>query len=205
MTKNEDKALKKQRRGYIRQQLRLHPPFGGEMILYGSIIILLWALGELNASYTFIVAWFKTDQRIIQEGYITFREYFFNILLKTPEAVQAIKQLVILCLSVVMGLTGIFFRKRKISLLMLVTAVVIATYEVADPFWMRLTDYTRYVKLGGCALLFIGSVCKIATWAVRRQVAKEQFESTHKSKNISARDGRRDKTLIPERVQTRGK
>ena len=168
--------------------------------MYGSIIILMWALGELNASYTFIVAWFKTDQRIIEAGYISYRDYFFKILLKTPEAVAALKQLAVLCLGAVMGMLGIFFRKRRISIPMMITAAILATFEVAEPFWMRLTDYTRYVKLAGCALIVIGSVCKLSVRAARNLKYGRKFDRLEEKKRRQAMSGRRDKTLIPERT-----
>ncbi len=186
------------RRSYVREQLKLHPPFGSELVLYGSIIILMWALGELNASYTFIRAWFKVDQKILETYNISFKSYFHDIILTTPEAREALTQLAILCLGIVMGLIGIVLRKRKISILMIVTALIIATYEVPSPFWLRVTSYTRYVKMAGCLFMFTGGVCKIATWAVKRRLAGEKYDLTHKKKKQSEL-AQRDKTLIPAR------
>ncbi|MBQ3668455.1 MAG: hypothetical protein II920_04420 [Clostridia bacterium] len=192
------------RKKYIKKRLKKNPPKGGELVLYGSIIILIWALGELNAAYTYIIAWFKTDMRIIEQGYITAKEYFFDVILKTPEALNAIRELAILCLSILMGIIGIVFRNRKISIPMIITAAVLSVYEVADPFWMKVTDYTRYVKLLGCALILMGSAIKIITWVVKRNRAAVKFDKTHKPKGLSAQE-RKAKTLIPERINTNRK
>ena len=192
-------TYKQKRKRYIREQLKLRPPVGSELVLYGSVIVLLWALGELNAGYPFIKAWFKTDQKIIELGYISTREYFTKVLLKTPEAVDAIRQLAILCLGIVSGILGTVLRKRKISILMIVTAVIVAFYEVPAPFWMSVTSYTRYIKLAGCAMMFSGSVCKIATWVVKRRLASGRYDLEHKNDSAKAVEARRDKTLIPER------
>ena len=192
-------TYEQKRRRYVREQLKLHLPLGSELVLYGSIIVLLWALGELNASYTFIKAWFKTDQKIIELGYISAREYFTEVILKTPEAVDALKQLAVLCLGIVSGIIGIVLRKRRISGLMIVIAVIVAFYEVPTPFWLSAVSYTRYIKLAGCALLFTGGVSKIATRVVRRKTAKEQYDLKHKKNSADAVSSRRDRTLIPER------
>ena len=197
---SKKQGYEKKRRKYVREQLKLHPPFGSELVLYGSVIILMWALGELNASYTFIKAWLKTDQKIIELGYISAKEYFYEIILKTPEAVDALKQLAVLCLGVVMGIVGIVLRRRKISVLMMITAVIVAFYEVPKPFWMSLTSYTHYVKLAGCACMFTGGACKIATWAVKRRLFKEKYDLEHKKQEKPIRETRSDKTLIPARV-----
>lgn len=187
----------------MREQLKLHPPLGSEMVLYGSVIVLLWALGELNASYTFIRAWFKTDQKIIALGYISAQEYFTKVILKTPEAITAIKQLAVLCLGIVSGIIGIILRKQKISVLMIVTAAIVAFYEVPTPFWMSVVSYTRYIKLAGCIMMFAGGVSKIATWAVRRKTAGEHYDLEHKKNKVDPMENRRDKTLIPERLVNR--
>ncbi len=212
----KEKAYISKRRRYVREQLKLHPPFGSEMVLYGSIIILLWALGELNASYTFIVAWFKVDTKIIDLGYISKRDYIEKIIMTTPEAKAALRQLLMLIMSIAMGLVGIIFRRRKIvvPVLMILTALVLSTYEVSEPFWMRVTSYTRYVKLFGCALLFAGSACKIATWAMKRQMAAQTYDQLHAKKKKKKLPEKADtgigsirptKTLIPERVDTKRK
>ncbi|MBQ6646105.1 MAG: hypothetical protein IJM56_05425 [Clostridia bacterium] len=193
-------SYEKERRAYVRQQLKRHPPFGSELVLYGAIIILMWALGELNASYTFIKAWFKVDKKILETYNIPLRSYIKDILLTTPEAVDAIKQLAVLILGIVSGIVGIVLRRRKISVLMMITAVIVAFYEVPKPFWMSLTSYTHYIKLAGCALLFTGGTCKIATWAVKRRTAGEQFDRQHKKLHKMLKDGRSDKTLIPARI-----
>ena len=103
-----------------------------------------------------------------------------------------------------MGLIGILFRKRKISIPMMLTAVILSTFEVAEPFWMRLTDYTRYVKLAGCVFLFVGGICKIATWAAKRYRFGSEFDRKQRKKAIRKGNDRRDKTLIPQRITKYG-
>ena len=196
-------TYEQKRRRYVRQQMKLSPPFGSEFVLYGSIIILLWALGELNDSYLYIKAWFAVDEKIRVDLGITHWEFIQRYLLPVPAAMDALKQLAMLCLGALMGLVGIFFRRFKISIPMLLCSMIVMTYEVPTPFWMKVLSYTRYIKLGGCMLIFTGSVCKIVTWFIKRNLAGERYDLEHKKKKPKqVNNARRDKTLIPARLDS---
>ena len=194
--------MNRDKKKYIRKKLKKYAPWGCEWVLCGSLILLIWALGEFITRWDAADGLLKVIVNWVRQGKLTVLEAVRDIM-DEPEARKDLLTLGFLGLGALMGLFGIVTHRLRTGLVTLLIGIAAALYDPYGAFWKRVLSYGLILKMAGALFMIAGSVLKLgSTLSAKHRLGlkydKKYALKTPRRVPLDAHGNAR--TLIPERA-----
>lgn len=178
---------------------------GGNIIILGAALMLIWAVWEFAIRYEGAVAVWKGQYQLVKDGHITYDIMLQNIL-KVPETKNALMVPVVLALIGLLAVATLLFHARWVPAFFIIplTALVLF-YHTSNSFILRVLNLFETVKLYAAIGVIAGETLNVITALRRRHVLMKRLQEKARAR-LEAKRRRRPTThgtgvtLIPERL-----
>lgn len=195
-----------------RKQLKRYiyrtPLPGGNIILLGAALMLVWAVWEFAIRYDGAVATWKGQYQLVEDGYITYDVMIKNIL-KVPETKNALMVTVVLALIAVFSIITLLCHARWVPAFFIIpVSALIIFYHTSNSWFFRVLNLFETVKLYAALGVIAGETLNAAVALKRRYTYVRRLRERERAR-LEARRRRRPTThgtgvtLIPERIPER--
>ena len=181
------------RKSYINRVLKSKRFTGSRLVLLGALCVLLWAISEWFIRWDAMDGLWKAYFNLAKKNDIPLLSAVKN-LWDTKEARKDLIVLAFLALSAVFSAAVIVFHDfRRITIFTLIASAGIAAYDPYRSIWPLIFNLSTITRLGGCALMAVGSAIKLFSISAFKIKAGKKYDKRHLS-NPSTR--------IPRRLNT---
>lgn len=192
-----------------RKQLKRYiyrtPLPGGNIIILGAALMLVWAVWEFAIRYEGAVAVWKGQYQLVEDGYITYDVMIKNIL-KVPETKNALMVPVVLALIAVFSIITLLCHARWVPAFFIIpVSALIIFYHTSNSWVLRVLNLFESVKLYSALGIIAGETLNAAVALKRRYACIRRLRERERAR-LEAQRRRRPTThgtgmtLIPKRL-----
>lgn len=189
----------------LRRYIYKTPLPGGNIIILGAALLLVWAVWEFAIRYEGAVAVWKGQYQLVEDGYITYEIMIKNIL-KVPETKNALIIPVVLALIAVFSILTMLFHARWFPAFWVIPlCTLVIFYHTSDSFILRILNLFEAVKLYAGLAVIGGETLNLVVAFSRRFTYKKRLRERERMRLEARRRNRPTAhgsgiTLIPERI-----